>query len=296
MPDGDYYLTARRSSYQSDDGAASKRVPVKVKGHDVTGIVVSLTPMGSIAGRLTLDVTTRNAKCEAKQPPSVQEALLSVRTDYTENKDPSSRVASLLVAPDNKGDFIVQGLPAGHYWLDTRRVLDEVWYIAAFTTPGPTNTPVDASVSGFNLRSGQRINGLRVVLGEGAASMRGRVVADHEGASLPDRLRIHLVPAEPDSANNTLRFFEADIQSDGSFKLTNLAPGRYLVTTRQLSEEEAKDRPVPRPLAWNTTTRASLLREAEASKITIDLKPCQRVTDYGFQYAPLKEPQPAKRP
>lgn len=32
VTDGDYYLTARRGAYQSDDGAASKRVPVKVRG------------------------------------------------------------------------------------------------------------------------------------------------------------------------------------------------------------------------------------------------------------------------
>jgi hypothetical protein len=132
------------------------------------------------------------------------------------------------------------------------------------------------------------MNGMRVVLGEGAASLRGRVVAEKEGASLPDRLRIHLTPAEPDSANDTLRFFDAEIQSDGSFKLTNLPPGRYMLFTRQRTEEEAKQRS-PRPMAWNATARAVLHRLAQAANTTIELKPCQRIADYKFRYSSLKE-------
>ena len=295
VPDGDYYLTVRRGSYQSDDGAGSKRIPVKVRGRDVTGIGISLEPFGSIAGRLTLDMATRNLKCESTRAPAIEETLITVQIDETESSDTPSRFALALDQPDNKGDFLFQAIPAGRYLLDTRRLLDEAWYVRAVTVPGPTNTPVDASRNGIVVRPGQRINGIRVVLGEGAASIRGRVVADKEGASLPDRLRIHLVPAEPDGANDTLRFFEAEIQSDGSFKLTNLAPGRYLAVARPLSEEEAKQRS-PRPLAWNATERANLRRVAEASNTTLDLKPCQRVSDYQFRYGPPKESPQPKRP
>lgn len=295
VPDGDYYLTARRGSYQSDDGAGSKRVPVKVRGSDVTGNAISLVPLGSIAGRMTLDVTTRNLKCETPQSPAIEESLITVQTDETEGSDPSSRFASPVNAPDSKGDFLFQGLPAGRYLLDTRRLLDEAWYIRALTVAGPTNSPMDASRSGIAVRPGQRVNGIRVVVGEGAASLRGRVVAEKEGASLPDRLRLHLLPAEPDSAGDTLRFFDAELQSDGSFKLTNISPGRYLVVSRQRSEEEAKQRS-PRPLAWNTIERAKLRRLAEASNTTLDLKPCQRVADYQFRYTPPREAQQPKRP
>lgn len=295
VTDGDYYLTVRRNSHQSDDGAGSKRVPVKVRGHDVTGIGISLVPFGSIAGRLTLDIATRNLRCETTRAPAIEETLITIQTDETDSSDPSSRYASPVNAPDNKGDFLFQMLPAARYLLDTRRFVDEAWYVRAVTVPGPTNSPVDASHSGIAVRPGQRINGIRVVLGEGAASIRGRVIADKEGASLPDRLRIHLVPAEPDAANDTLRFSDAEIQSDGSFKLTNLAPGRYLVVARQRSEEEAKQRS-PRPLAWNAAARGALRREAAASNVAIDLKPCQRAVDYELRYAPAKGAPEAKRP
>jgi hypothetical protein len=295
VSDGDYYLTARRAPYKSDDGAASKRIPIKIRGHDVTGVGISLAPLGSIAGRLTLDVSTRNLKCETTRPPAIEEILITIRTDDTDKSDPSSRFASGLNTPDSKGDFLFQGLPAARYLLDTRRLLDESWYIRAITVPGPANTPVDASRIGITVRPGQRINGVRVVLGEGAASLRGRVVAEREGASLPDRLRVHLLPAEADSAGDILRFYEAEVQNDGSFKFTNLAPGRYLVVARQRSEEEAKQR-LSGPLAWSASERANLRRFAEASNITLDLKPCQSVADYQFRYTPPKEAPQPKRP
>lgn len=283
VPDADYYLIARRFPNQSDDGAASKRIPIKVRGRDVTGVGVSLVPNGSIAGRLMLDIASANLKCETERAPAIEETLITVQTDETDESDPSTRFASPVNAPDNNGDFLIRGLPSGRYLLDSRRFMDEAWYVRAVTVPGPANRPVNASQSGITVRPGRRINGMRVVLGEGAASLRGRVVAEKEGASLPDRLRIHLTPAEPDSANDTLRFFDAEIQSDGSFKLTNLPPGRYMLFTRQRTEEEAKQRS-PRPMAWNATARAGLHRLAQAANTTLELKPCQRIADYRLRF------------
>jgi Carboxypeptidase regulatory-like domain len=295
VPDGDYYLTARQGSYQSDDGAGSKRTPVKVRGSDVTGLGISLVRFGSIEGRLTLDLAARSLRCETTVPPAIEETLIAVSTDETESPDLSSRFASPLNAPDSSGDFLFNGLPEGRYLLDSRRLMDEAWYVRAVTVSGPANSRVDASHRGIAVEPGRRITGFRVVLGEGAASIRGRVVADNNGASLPDRLRIHLVPAEPNAANDTLRFFDAMVQSDGSFELTNLAPGRYLLVARQRTEKEAKERS-PRPLAWNTTERANLRRLAEASNTTLDLKPCQRKVDYQFRYSLPKEAPESRRP
>jgi len=295
VPDGDYYLSARRSPYQGDDGAASKRVPVKVRGHDVTGVGVSLAPLGSIAGRLMLDLSTKDVKCETKLAPAAEETLMSISTDDTDSSDPSSRFSSALYTPDSKGDFVFQGLPAARYRVDSRLLLDEAWYIRAMTVPGPTNTPVDASAGGIVVRPGQRINGIRLVLAEGAASIRGRVVAEKDGVSLPDRLRVHLTPAEPNAADETLRFIEAEVQSDGSFKLANVAPGRYWLLARKLPEEDSRVR-IPRPQAWNAATRASLRREAVVANVAIDLKPCQRVADYKLLYTlPKEAPQPKRR-
>ena len=285
VPDGDYYLMSRRGPYQSDDGATSKRVPVKVRGRDITGITINLEPSGSIAGRLTLDLATKDLKCETQPPPAVEEILMGVSDDDSDSSDPS-RFASVLQTPDSKGDFVFQGLPAGRYRIDSRLLLDEAWYLRSMTVPGPTNTPVDTSSTGIVVKPGRRINGVRLVLGDGAASIRGRVVTE-KGAALPDRLRAQLVPAEANAGDETLRFVEAEVQSDGAFKLLNVAPGRYWILVRRLPEDS---RPrMPRPQAWNSAARAALRREAAVSNVAIELKPCQRIADYQLRYAPPKD-------
>jgi hypothetical protein len=126
---------------------------------------------------------------------------------------------------------------------------------------------------------------------EGAALLRGRVVPERDGAALPERLRVHLIPADKELADDTLRFGEAVVQNDGTFTLSNLAPGRYWILTRQASADEPSERS-PRPIAWTTSSRASLRRDGEAANLSIDLKPCQLIADYKLRYSP-KEP-PAK--
>jgi hypothetical protein len=95
------------------------------------------------------------------------------------------------------------------------------------------------------------------------------------------------VPAERERAEDTLRYSEAQMASDGTFAFQNLAPGRYLVIARAAPENETPER-AARPLAWDADTRAKLRREAEAANTTIELQPCQRLNDYSLRYAAAK--------
>jgi hypothetical protein len=92
-------------------------------------------------------------------------------------------------------------------------------------------------------------------------------------------LRAHLVPAEPLAKDDLLRFAETLVESDGSFRFANLAPGKYLITTREIPGSEVPDDPV-RPVAWDAAERAKLRKEAEAAKVEVELKACQRVSDF----------------
>jgi hypothetical protein len=298
IPEGDYYLIGRRLPLESDDGASSRPVSVKLKNHDATGIEISLTPHGSLAGRIVLEPATAKDKagCDGNRPGSppgsIAEVIVSVRTDQ---KPPSYGLSeSVPVATDDKGEFLIQGLEPGQYRVETG-MMDESWYVRRITVPGTTRTTttVDAGTNGFPVKAGQRAGGLTVTVAEGAASLRGRVVPETEGAALPERLRLHLIPAETELADDTLRFAEIAVQSDGTFTLNNLAPGRYRLLTSRASLEEAGERS-PRPIAWKSSSRASLRRDAEASNITLELKPCQRITDYKLRYAPAKA-QPASQ-
>src|SRR5262249_22644189 len=112
-----------------------------------------------------------------------------------------------------------------------------------------------------------------------AARLSGRVIPSKEGAKLPSRLRVHLIPAEASSADDVLRYAETAVQNDGSFEFKHLAPGKYLFYARQMADKPGNDDPA-RPVAWDATERAKLRREAEAAKNEVELKPCQRAKDH----------------
>jgi hypothetical protein len=69
--------------------------------------------------------------------------------------------------------------------------------------------------------------------------------------------------------------------SDGSFAFSNIAPGRYFIVLRIEPTAETPDTS-PRPSAWDSTARAKLRQEAEAAKVVVELKPCQRLKDYAL--------------
>ena len=107
-------------------------------------------------------------------------------------------------------------------------------------------------------------------------ALSGKVAPEKEGSRLPARLRVHLVPAEAGAASDVLRYAEAFARSDGSFSLSNIAPGKYWLVARAAPDDEPSDGPPP-PAAWDAVERAKLRKEAEAMKVEIELKPCQRV-------------------
>jgi len=118
-------------------------------------------------------------------------------------------------------------------------------------------------------------------VGQDAASVRGRVTVTQEGTAFPADLHVHLVPADREQANDVLRYSETTIMSDGSFAFSNIAPGRYFIVSRVEPGAETPGTS-PRSLAWDPTARAKLRQEAEAAKVVIDLKPCQRLKDYAL--------------
>ena len=165
------------------------------------------------------------------------------------------------------------------------RMPSEDWYIRRMTLPpdAPATQPKDAARNGVTVKTGERVAGMNITLAEGAAGMRGRVLPATEGARIPAALRLHLIPAEKESAEETLRFVEVAVESDGTFALTNLAPGKYWVLARPSADEASTDNS-PRPMAWDGDGRKQLRKEGEAANVALELQPCQRLTDYVLRY------------
>jgi len=293
VPDGDYEISAQRFSSGPSDPETFVALPrrVSVKGADVTGIELPLTALASITGRVQLEPASAEspaAACAGKRSPQPQETILATRrTDVAADENELlQRWISATSAPDAQSEFLFRSLTAARYRIEVRPP-GESWYVKSITAPSPASArqTVDIGRGGLALRSGEKAKGLTVTLTEGAGSVRGRVTPESETAKLPARLRVHAIPVERERADDMLRYAQVNAASDGSFTLTNLAPGKYWLLARVISDDEITVI-TPRPAAWDNNERAKLRREAEAAKVEIELQPCQRVSDYALRYAP----------
>ncbi|MFL6273851.1 MAG: carboxypeptidase regulatory-like domain-containing protein [Blastocatellia bacterium] len=286
VADGDYLVTATTNSF-SGQFRGTGRAYVKVRGADVTGTDITPAAYGAIAGTLAVE-PLRNAegqsKCEIKRLMP-DEMLLEARAEKKAAEfNPSAPVARQ-ESPSDKGAFAFANLEAGQYRV-LPMMLGEDYFVRSITLPAPAKNqpPIDAARSPLTIKAGERLSELAVTVAEGAAALRGRVVPATEGARLPDRLRLHLVPAEKEAADELLRYYEAELRGD-SFELKNLAPGRYFVIVRRAADDDTSA-DNSRPVAWDAAARKRLRQRAETANVTLELRPCQQVTDYALKYQP----------
>ena len=191
--------------------------------------------------------------------------------------------------PDSQGDFLLRNLQKGLYRIDSQPP-GPGWYVRSIAI-GAQATPPRASDpniprDGLNLKLGERLSELTVTITEGAASLLGRISVA-EGQNLPPRMRVFLTPAERDSRDNMLRYFEARAGAGGAFAIDNLAPGRYWISA---GPDEESDPAKVKPIRHDSVLRNKVLRRAEEVKKEISFKPCERVTEYEFSYLPTPPP------
>ncbi|MGH9766033.1 MAG: carboxypeptidase regulatory-like domain-containing protein [Blastocatellia bacterium] len=283
VEDGEYELSAMRFS-ESMDFALSAPKRVTVRGADLSGIELKLLKLGSISGRVVIEPPKADTACKAADQFTVEEALIELKRD---DKRPGVVASGILpmelggmlggATPDKDGGFTLKNLEAGRYWITTD-LPGENWHIRAITQAAAPK-PVDISRAGVTLKQGEKLSGIEMIIAHGAASLSGKIVPSTEGAQLPKRLRVHLIPAETTAADDLLRHAETPVRGDGSFEFKHLAPGKYLLHTRQVAEKEASDDQA-RLTAWDAIERAKLRREAAAAKNEIELTACQRVKDH----------------
>ena len=293
VTDGEYEITVRWLLASNEEIIASAPRRVVVKGADVGGIELKLLPMASIAGKFALEATP--GVCESKRKWSLEEALLAIRPGAKPGEVTPARGKTVVNGLNEKGEFTVYYLAADRYFLEPR-LPNENWYVKAITAPASTSASpntsgsaasgaraADISRNGITLKAGEKITGVIATIADGAAGLNGKVIPAAEGSRLPSRLRIHLIPAEASAADEVLRYAEVYARSDGSFLLSNLAPGKYWLIARAAPDDKTSDRPVA-PIAWDANERAKHRRQAMAAKNEIELQPCGRLKDYVLRF------------
>ena len=254
---------------------------ITVRGANITGIELIPKPLASVSGRLVLE-HSKIPDCQGKRQPLFAETLVQLRRP---EKDPDSPANMRLFggsgSPDANGAFVLRNLSPGKYQFEPR-FYARYWYLqsitmgtAAATTPKAQTSRNNVAANWTMVKAGDQLTNLTITLAAGAASIRGKLTATEP----PPGMTLYLVPAEPDKADDVLRFFVTDVAADGSFGLNNLPPGRYWLTTQtNVDPQLATLTKLRQPEA--ATARTKLRRTAETQKTDIELKPCQNLTDY----------------
>ena len=299
--DGEYVVTATAGSGGMIEGPEGLSVLVSpsrrvtMSGSDVTGIDLALESLGSISGRAKLEPmqdASQKPECKPARRSRLEELVISTQSEG--KRHPEDQAAALLsmfkdTTPNDKGEFMISLLRPSMHRLEIQLPNEQLFVKSIVLPPAtPNGKPLDAAKSGVALKAGEKLKELVVTISEGASGLRGRVVTE---ADKPPsmKMRVHLVPAESEAADDVLRYCEAEVAADGGFSLTNVAPGKYWLVARELSDEEQTELD-HKPLAWDAGGRVGLRFEGEASKKLINLAQCQRVDNFVLNYAPLIKP------
>jgi len=296
--DGDYDLVAQEmvssTSVAFPDLAMSDPLRLTVKGADITGLELITKPLASISGRILLE-PSKIPECQGKRRPAFAEAMIEAnpnRGGADQEQSAYSVASTNSASPDAEGNFRIRNVRPAQYAFSPR-FFARYWYLQSMsigssptasvkTKTSSATAKVDAARNWTTVKSGDRITRLTITLAEGAASLRGKVVTA-EGSKLPVGLLLYLVPAEREKADDALRFFVSQVAPDGTLSLYNLPPGNYWSVIRTASENEPTTTAKLR-LPDQAEFRAKLRRNAEAAKLTVELKPCQNLSDYQLPF------------
>jgi protocatechuate 3,4-dioxygenase beta subunit len=308
--DGEYVVSAMSNPGNMELAAGAENMTASVsqprrvtlRGADVSGISLVIEPLASIAGRVVVEPiqdAKQKALCKEVRPVPIEGTVLGTRYDTKETIDPLNGPLGAFknTTPNEKSEFIISLLRAGRHYVDVQLPAEHLYLRAiALQPPDPKAKAIDAVKSGVQLKSGDKITGVVVTVGEGAAKLSGTVITDPANKPPEAKMRVHLVPVEPDAAEDVLRYFEADVSAEGGFAFTNLQPGKYWLVGRETSDSEQGDAD-RKAVALDAGARTALRFEGEASGKVIQLTYCQIVGDYRLKYVPLIKPSkpPAKK-
>ncbi len=278
IPDGEYEVSALQffnSNNPSQQQAIASPIKIKVKGTDVSGVVLNFIAAGSIQGKLMLEKpATPNPSCKISRQSYLEETVIRATNEDSELRTPTFFQPTLNVG----GGLSITQMPPGMYRLSAD-FPNDLWYLKSITLPSKT-LKLDVARQGIYVKAGEKLTGLSMVMVEGAACLQGKIIAP-PAQKIPSRNRVYLIPAEASEAENLTRYFDV-VSRDTSFSFNNIAPGKYWLYTTSISETEIVT--FRNPNIWDAKLRAQLRREAAAAKQLIDLAPCQKVKDFALNF------------
>jgi hypothetical protein len=290
VSDGEYFIIAQTyTNVNEKDATISIPQRIKVKGNNITGLKLMMQYLSSATGRVVLEtpIDENFKNCEKEQITTLKDVLILIQREKAKVDEPKSwDLTKATGIPDDEGKFSFARLIPGQYQVNAYLPNDR-WFIQSITQlvdkkanekSLKTDFTTNLSITNLSLKSGDSVDGLIITLSEGAAGFRGRLIIEEKTANKTnfDNIFIYLIPTDKALANNAHRFYLSSLQEKGEFIFSNLAPGKYWLLSRKLTDVEVNE-----PDLYRTKEgRLLLLKEAEALKTQVELQFCQRIANY----------------
>ena len=242
LPSGTYTLKA---SMVSPEGSVQGETTVTVSNHDVSGVVLRLTPNPSIPVELVMD---SSATSDNSSPPNIQQLGLMMRNT---DMDPE-RGGTIQVETGRNGIPSFQ-LEPGTYRLQARA--HGTWYVKSISYG-------DSDLLDHDLVVGPGAGGgpIRVTVSNQSGSLQGAVSLN----GVPAVCWVYLIPNFPSASP----FIALRSGSNGAYNVSYLPPGTYQAIA--FEHRHSADYRDPEALAAYTTHVRSVTVN-EGDKPTLDL-------------------------
>jgi Carboxypeptidase regulatory-like domain len=247
VPAGQYFLQAGAGA-----GAGSLEgglLQLTVSGEDVSNLLVTMGPAGSVDGHLTLDEEAENVSPNAFFVTAVAAGPGATSV--------SSRGGRAAIRPNTAGTFVIAGLLGRHLI----RLLNAPagWWLKSVTVDG-----VDITDTGLDSSGDTHVE---VVVSRRMATVSG-TVRDREGRPVSDASVVVLATDEAKWTPGTRCIATTKPGTDGGFTLAGLPAGQYAIVA--VAPLEAGDETDPERLAqWKTTGQQVSLTEGDTATVTL---------------------------
>ena len=275
--DGEYELLVQCSSCLPPSFSVSR---IKVEGGDISNLNVNLERVGSATGRIEVETTDAGSKgCEGVDKHALGTHEIKGELDLTKAVAPSVVLPKVVDSKVNKGgEFALNNLRRGLYRLKVKPASDDLYLKSAalIKNSGSRERLRDLANDGLLVKPGDEIRDIVVTLAYGAALVKGKVIT--EAGHQLSGVHLYLVPAETKYADAVSLYAETTVNADGTFRFANITPGNYLVVVHAFNQTS------PRDVIWDVRQRTELRRTAAASKVSVNLRPCERVSELSVPY------------
>lgn len=263
LEEGEYELTAQATAKPGEE-AVSDPLRIIVMDTDVTNVNVTMKPLASIAGVVTMK-TSSEPDCEGRPQQNLSDIEIIAQKVKWEEPQWRRRYYFAGARPDKEGKFYLSRIRAEHYWVDARLNANH-WYVKAITASKQTH---NVAINGIRLKDGDRVGDVTITIAAGAGTLSGRASEAYQPGSV-----FVLVPAEKEQQDEVLRYFSMPLGEENSFTVRNIPPGRYFALVRPSDDVKQLRNPD------HKTQRANLYKAASKEMVSVELKPCQSIVDY----------------